>query len=146
MESELLNVKLIDSFCKEYQSVWLIDTQKQLMNSFYINKNKNISNTVDLAVVMKTYEESRIWYIDNYVVPYQRSRVTLQTTWERVLDETAKGETYYVEYGKLENGVLSYNQLCYDRIENDEGRLEYIVLGFRNIDVRRKTEIDDAQG
>ena len=146
MTLESVKEELIKYFCKEYQSVWIIKLSDLSMKIFSSDSIKSIPKSIDTALELNSYESSRLWYIDNYVVPHDRARLLEQTTVENILSNTSNGDAYYVEYGRIKNDEVNYNQICYDRIVNKDGKTEYFIQGFRNIDVRKKSEIDDLTG
>lgn len=146
MTRESLINKLNLIFCKDYQSVLLIHVNDLTMEIFSADEEKSIPDSIDIVSAMKTYDTARSWYIDNYVVENHRRRLTELTRMENICSHISGGEPYYIEYGRVKDGEINYNQLCYAGIENDEGDIEYITLGFRNIDVRKQAEIDDLTG
>lgn len=146
MVNNVLNEKILSSIYKEYQAIWLIDANDLSMQNLVQNKQFVIDNSVEIASELKYYEKAYKWYIDNYVVESQRDRVLLQADMTTVLEKTADGNPYFVEYGRLRHGQINYNQLCFDRIVNDDGELLSILLGFRDIDIRKKAELDDLTG
>lgn len=146
MRRESVKEKLIGVLCREYQSVWLIDVNDLSMEIFAADESKSINQSIAIASVMNSYEKARHWYIENNVMEHNRDRLKQQTSVEYILEMTSKGDPYYVEYSRVKDGEVNYNQLCYDRIANMEGRVEYITLGFRDIDYRKKSEIDDLTG
>lgn len=146
MTKEKITAKIIDIFCKECQSVWVVDVNDQSMTVYSDDVKKSIPNSVDIVKAFNSYEKARLWYIDNCIIDSQRSSLLRQTELKHVLEMTANGEAYYIEYSRIMNGEINYNQLCYDRINDDDGSTVYLILGFRNIDVRKRTEIDDVTG
>lgn len=144
--NDTLNKKMLDSFCKEYQSVWLINLHDLTQQLFFSNMVKSIPNSIDTAMDMKSYELTRRWYVDNYVVECQKERVFQQTDINNILERTQNGEPFFVEYAREFGEQINYNQLCYDRITDDDGKVRYVIMAFRDIDVRKKSEIDDLTG
>lgn len=146
MTLEKLNEKIVKCFCDEFQTIWLVDMKDLSMHTVYANNEISIPKSVDVATTMNSYELSRVWYIESYVVEQDRSRVMKQTLMDEVLAHTAGGKTYYVEYTRVFEGNVNYNQLCFNRVEAENGIVEYIMLGFRDIDVRRSADVDDMTG
>lgn len=146
MKNEHLRDNLIEIFCKEYQSIWLIDCVTQQMEAFYADVDSSIPESIETVTSMENYESARLWYIENNVVEHHRKRLLAQTQFDNLLKKTENGNTYFVEYRRISDGVINYNQLCFDRINDDEGNIQYLMMGFRNIDIRKKAELDDITG
>jgi len=146
MTKEKITSKIVNTFCKECQSVWLVDIKDQSMIVYSEDIKKSIPNSLNTVKALNSYEKARLWYIDNCIVEAHRRRMIRQTEWNQVLEMTADGGAYYIEYNRIMNGDINYNQVCYDRINDDKGNMEYLILGFRDIDVRKHTEIDDVTG
>lgn len=146
MKNEHLRDNLIEIFCKEYQSIWLIDCVTQQMEAFYADVDSSIPESIETVTSMENYESARLWYIENNVVEHHRKRLLAQTQFDNLLKKTESGNTYFVEYRRISDGVINYNQLCFDRINDDEGNIQYLMMGFRNIDIRKKAELDDITG
>lgn len=146
MTKEQLVEKLFLCLGKEYQSVWLIDAKTGGMEVHIANESQRLPGSIEAVVEMNNYMKAAPWYIDHYVVEQHRNRLRSETRLEVVLDRTAGGESYRVEYGRIGEGKVNYNQLCYDRIYEENGDLAYIFLGFRNIDMRKHVDVDDVTG
>jgi len=146
MTLENAKEELIKFFCKEYQSVWLIKLSDLSMEVFSSDAAKSVPKSIEIVSIMNSYETARIWYIDNCVVSQNRARLSQQTTIDNIIANTTDGNAYYIEYGRIKDGEINYNQLCYDRVVNEEGQVEYLILGFRDIDVRKRAELDDLTG
>lgn len=146
MTREQLNEKLIVNLCKEFQSVWLIKLEDCSLEVFTSDVSKIGPYSVDIALNMVTYDNARLWYVEHCVVENSKEKVLKETALENVLAETEGGESFFIEYGRTMGGEINFNQLWYDRILDDEGTTKYIVMGFRDIDVRKRAEIDDLTG
>lgn len=146
MTKEQKKDKLIQFLCKEYQAVVLIDLVNMTRDFFTADEEHSILESGKFAAQMESYEKTRLWYIDNYVVEEDRRMLLEKTSVETVLDETKNGKLYYVEYSRIKDGKVNYNQLCFDSVVDDDGNTRYVILGFRNIDSERKAEIDDLTG
>lgn len=146
METGKLQEKINIFLFKEFQSVWLIDIKDSSIINFWENSEKSFHDTVEKITELGAYEKARLWYIDNHIVPQNRERVLAMSTIENILEMTADGKPLYIGYGRLNSGCTNYNQLCFDRIENESGEVQYIVLGVRGIDERRKADIDEVTG
>ena len=131
---------------RQYQSIWLICLEDLSLEIFYHNMDKAAPNSVKGATDLKSYNDARVWYIDNYSMPHSRKRLLEQTTVEYILSKLSLGDSFFIEYGRTANGHRNHNQLCFDKILNSNGDVEYIVMGFRDIDNRSKTEFDDLTG
>lgn len=146
MTREQLNEKLIVNLCKEFQSVWLIKLEDCSLEVFTSDVSKIGPYSVDIALNMVTYDNARLWYVEHCVVENSKEKVLKETALENVLAETEGGKSFFIEYGRTMGGEINFNQLWYDRILDDEGTTKYIVMGFRDIDVRKRAEIDDLTG
>lgn len=146
MNKEQLNEKLINALCKEFQSVWLINLSDLSLKMFASESDAHILEGIRLVSAMKNYDEARNYYIDNFVVEHSRPRMVEETKIDNVLKKTAGGDSFFVEYGRVVGDLTNYNQLRFDRIFDEDGKTEYLLMGFRDIDVRMKAEIDDLTG
>jgi len=141
-----INDKLIKVLCKDFQSVWLVKLEDMSLEIFSSSSQQSIEDCERQAAMIASYDEARLWYINNYVVAHSKARVLEATKIENVLEKTENGEAFFVEYGRVMDDITNFNQLWYDRIYNDEGNLEFILMGFRDIDVRKSAEVDDLTG
>jgi len=147
MKREYIKNELITVLCKDFQSVWLIKTKDLSLEIFFTENNKAAPGAVSKALDIKSYDDAREWYINTCVAESSRRKLTEQTPIEHVLAEVANGKPFCIEYTREVNGKTNFNQLYYDKIDNpDSGKIEYVVMGFRNIDVSKKAEIDDLTG
>lgn len=146
MVRENINEELIKVFCKEFQAIWLIDIRDMTFEVFSSEEQRDIAGSEKFVSSMKFYDQALQWYIDECVLDYSKMRVSEETNIENVLERTKDGKPFFVEYGRVFNDSKNYNQLCFDRINDENGELQYVVLGFRDIDVRKKAEIDDLTG
>lgn len=146
MVRENINEELIKVFCKEFQAIWLIDIRDMTFEVFSSEEQMDIAGSEKFVSSMKFYDQALQWYIDECVLDYSKMRVSEETNIENVLERTKDGKPFFVEYGRVFNDSKNYNQLCFDRINDENGELQYVVLGFRDIDVRKKAEIDDLTG
>lgn len=147
MDKEHIKQQLIDILCKEFQVVWLIKLEDMTMRIFSADKKKSIPDSVDTVLLMQNYDKARIWYIENYVVEHSRARLLQQTQIEFVLSKLENDESFFVEYGRINDGKINFNQLYYDKIvDPDSNEIAYIVLGFRDVDLTKKAVIDDLTG
>lgn len=145
MTNEELKSKIIESICKEFQAIWLVDANDLSMQVFSAMEDKIIPNSVSSAIEMNSYVKAYEWYISKFIVKSDREKVTRAVEMDRVMRETESGNPYYVEYERINGDCVNYNQLVYDRVY-DGDVVKYILLGFRDIDVRKKAEIDDITG
>ena len=146
MNREEIYFQINQIISKEYQSLWLIKLDDLSIEVVFDNKLKAAPDSVAAAKKLLTYNEARKWYIENYVVEHSRERLLTQTAVDYILTELLSGESFFIEYGRLSEGRKNFNQLCYDKVVNADGKIEYLVMGFRSIDNRRNAEVDDVTG
>jgi len=147
MEMNRIKEQIIDILSKEFQTLWLIKIEDLSMEVFITDSQKSIPNSVDTAMELNSYEAARRWYIENCVAESSKDKVQKESAIENVLDKISNGQSFYVEYSRFNDGNINFNQLCYDKIlKPDSDEIEYLVLGFRNIDVAKKAEFDDLTG
>ncbi len=146
MNNERVNEVILQSMCMEFQSIWIIHTQNQTMETYYVNEGECIPQSVETARAMNHYDTARLWYIQNHIVENDRERMTWQTSPENILKATEGNVPYFVEYNRVKEGRVNYNQLYYARLKPEPGEPEAILLGFRDIDIRKKAEIDELTG
>lgn len=138
--------QFLNVLMKEYQSAWLIKVDDLSLNIFTYDEKKAAANSVQTVLNMQNYEEARLWYIENCVVEQSRKLMLEQTTVDYILAKIAGGKPFFVEYGRCVDGEINYNQLCYNKIVDRNDNIEYISMGFRNIDIAKRSEIDDLTG
>ncbi len=139
--------QLLDIFSKEFQTVWLVKLPELTMETFSVDNNQIVINSVSTALEMNSYNGARKWYVDNCVVPHSKERVYRDSDMSNVLSELKNGKPYSIEYGRIKEDSINYNQIFYDKVlnpENDE--IDYVVCGFRDIDVAKRAETDDLTG
>ena len=141
---EQINRAIIECLCREYQAVWVVDTEDYSMHPFMQGKDV-IPKSVDTAAKMD-YEFARKWYINTYIVEEDRDRVLEMSAVETVIREVLENETYTVDYKRLNGDRVNYNQLYYGMLNKGVDKVRYFVMGFRDIDRRRKADIDDLTG
>ena len=146
MNPDNLLKKINGRMCSEFQSIWLVDAKDLSMSLFYENEEDSFPGSVANVLSQNSYIEARDWYVNTCVVESDKKRVLESSSVEKVLDNTVDGNVYFIEYNRICRDIINYNQICYARIENDNDELEYILLGFRNIDVRKSIEIDELTG
>ena len=138
---------MIASLCKEYESLWLVDARNFHIHIYDANEatvNKNA--VVEVNDILKDYEKARKYYISSYVVEEHRKRLLEETTVENVLENIAEGKLYYVEYKRIFGDEINYNQLVYAKVKEDENVITHFLMGFRDIDKRKKAERDELTG
>lgn len=147
MGIDYIKEQLVDILSKEFQSIWLIKVEDLTMETFSSDIYADIPNSVETALKLNSYEIARKWYIEQFVVEQSKARLLEQTRIENVLNELKDKKTFFVEYGRNNKVEINYNQLCYGQILNPESqKIEYITLGFRSVDIAKKSEIDDLTG
>lgn len=147
MDKDKIERHLFHIFLKEFQAVWLIKLEDLSIEIYTSDYKKIIPDSVNKATSIKNYEEARHWYIDNYVVEHSRNRLLVQTSMEYIMSMLEHGEAFYVDYGRINGEVVNYNQLYYDKIvEEESDKAEYVIMGFRSIDVTNRADIDDLTG
>lgn len=146
MTYEKFNEKFIEILCSEFQSIWFINLDTFIMSEYWSDKNTVIPGSIDSALEMGNYDTVRKWYVENHVAVQNRERVLQQSTVENVLKMTEDGKPFFIGYGRIYDGNINYNQFCFNRIENEDGEVRYIILGLRDIDERKHADIDDITG
>lgn len=142
METKGLSEQIIRGLCDEFQSVWIIDAISLGIDVFTSKEEGSIADSIPTVANCKDYNEAREWYINNCVVPQDRQHVMEQTSIEYLSSKLASGKPYYIEYRRLNDFNINYNQAYIKKIDG-EG---HILLGFRDIDERKQAERDDLTG
>lgn len=134
---------IIDSLCDGYESLWFVDASDLSLRNLK-SSDKIIPGSVATASQM-TYEEARLWYIDNYITDDDKEHVRAESQTDIVLSNVAASHTYTVNYKRINHDAINYNQLVYSNIDlGDDSK--YFLLGFRDIDRRNTAEIDGITG
>lgn len=142
MDTKRLSEQIIRGLCDEFQSVWIIDAISLGIEVFTSKEEGSIADSVPTVANCKNYNEAREWYINNCVIPQDRPHVMEQTSIEYLSSKLASGKPYYIEYRRLNDFNINYNQAYIKKIDG-EG---HILLGFRDIDERKQAERDDLTG
>jgi len=145
-EDEFYNRQLMNVLLKEFQSTWLIKVNDLTLKIYKYDEDKAVPNSVQIAQNIKTYNEARLWYIENYVAEQSREKMLEETKIENVISKVKYGNSFFVEYIRTFGEEQNYNQLCFDKVINRKGDTEYISMGFRNIDTTKKAELDELTG
>lgn len=146
MISAELNAKINECLCREFQSVWLIDSKDYTMSVYASNEDASIPGAIGIVEEMNSYPIAKDWYIDNCIMEKDRERVRKMTQIEYLLPRISKDKSFFIEYSRIGGGNINYNQLCFSKIESENENFDYIILGFRDIDIRKRSEIDDLTG
>jgi len=146
IDDESYQQQFLNLLLKEYQSAWLINIADESMQIYTYDEKKAAPKSVQAVQKLQTYNEARLWYIENCVVEQSKAKLLKETALDYVLSKVCDEASFFVEYGRIINGEINYNQLCYNKVVNKAGDIEYIAMGFRNIDVAKKAEIDDLTG
>lgn len=142
MDTKGLSEQIIRGLCDEFQSVWIIDAISLGIDVYTSKEEGSITDSVPAVANCKDYNEAREWYINNCVIPQDRPHVMEQTSIEYLSNKLASGKPYYIEYRRLNDFNINYNQAYIKKIDG-EG---HILLGFRDIDERKQAERDDLTG
>lgn len=131
---------------KEYQGILLIKLEDLSLEVISNNANSDLAGVESLPDGFASYDDLRSWYIENYVIEHSRNRLLEQTSIEYIINKISDGNSLFIEYVRTLKGRRNLNQLCFDKIVNSDGAIEYLIMGFRNISKRNNTEIDDLTG
>lgn len=146
MDIDRLTQKVTDCLCNEFQAVWIIKIEDLSMTAFRLNFSTIMDERAEVIKKLNSYPVAREWYINTVIMPSDRPNILQLTETEHVLNKIADGKPFYVEYNRQNAGIVNYNQLLYKGIEGEDGKLEYFILGFRDIDVRMNSERDNLTG
>lgn len=137
---------IINRLCYEFQSIWIIDIKDLSMTIFRDGSDRHVEETVSTVKNMGAYLVARKWYVEQCIVPQDRERVFAQTDPDLIISKIKDGNPYSLEYSRIINGVANYNQCYFAKFEPDDEELQHFILGFRDVDVRKKAELDDLTG
>ena len=153
MTEDRFKDQLMHVLFREYQSVWIVELKSRIVRLYWINETdtalkvkgaiEKINEVVDR---ISDYDHIRSWYTDHFIDERLRKRVYDQTDLDVVLKMTEEGSAYFVNYGRVVYDTENYNQLCYDRLRNENGETEYVFFATRDIDRMRKADIDSVTG
>ena len=143
IEKEIIG-KVLDVFLKEYQSVWLIDINDNSIKLYWPLEGKLYDEFADMIEKIRElsdYDKVRQWYADNFIGERYRKRLLEQSSLSTIISRTADGESFLIGYGRVIDNHKNYNQLVYDRINDENGELCCILLATRDIDIMRTAEL-----
>jgi len=146
MLTEQINNQIINIFSKQYQSVWLIKLKDMSLEVFAENERKTIPDSVNTAKKINNYADARKWYAENIVVNHSKKRFLEQTSIDYVLNALSGEDSFHIEYARQLGNKRNYNQIIYDKIVGSDDEIEYILMGFRDVEISKKSEIDDLTG
>lgn len=135
---------IIECLCSEYQSVWVVDAQNGRLELFkgnqsVISEEAYYENDSDFSNVIA-------WYIEHFVAETDAFRVRTETRIDVVLRELSENSTYIVGYSRVLEETVNYNQIVFSRLEENDDEICRFLLGFREIDRRKKSDIDELTG
>ncbi|MBP1592872.1 MAG: EAL domain-containing protein [Oscillospiraceae bacterium] len=148
IEKEIVG-KVLEVFLKEYQSVWLIDINDNSIKLYWPTEGRLYEEFADMMKVideLSDYDKVRQWYADNYIGERYRKRLLEQSSLSTIISRTADGESFLIGYGRVIDNHKNYNQLVYDRINDENGELRCILLATRDIDIMRTADVDPLTG
>ncbi|MCQ2459402.1 MAG: bifunctional diguanylate cyclase/phosphodiesterase [Ruminococcus sp.] len=141
MDKEKLNEKIVQSLCREYQAVWIVNLDEYSAKVFVSNSEIVIPVNICKGSAFSSYKATLDWYTDNYVAEHDRERVKEIASSEVVCEKLSVSDSYSVEYKRIFNGKDNYNQMVFSRID-DTDKMERIMIGFRDIDGIKRAERD----
>lgn len=137
---------MLESLCKEYQSLWLLNVADRELNLYRFNDEKTFDDVSFFLKKSNNYDLVRNWYIDCFVIEEQRERVREESLIEHVLNELKYSSSYVIEFDRVIGEKINLNQIIYTKINPEEDRVTNITLAFRNADVKEKAERDELTG
>lgn len=146
MAEERFIKEIANCLSEEYQSLWIIDSKDLAMRLFWSNEDDSIPGSLEIVSAFNNYATARQWYVDNCVVEQDKARLFEMSSVDNINAKLSEGKPYYIEYNRISAGTINYNQLYFSGIYAEDGTMEHFVLGFRDIDIRKKAERDDLTG
>ena len=144
---EKFEKSIIDALGREFETIWMVDANDGSMHIYRENKELSVQDCGTIVSELNNYSKAQKWYIDNFVVSEQKDRLYRQTMMDVVVKCLFDKEIYYVDYKRLKDNRVNYNQILYMPIGRDEsGNITHFVIGFRDMDVSRRAEMDDLTG
>jgi len=140
MEKNIHNI--ISCLCMEYQAVCTVEVSTGEMKLF--KANSKVSK--DLAGLIKTYDSARRWYIENCVVEGDRERLLIFTQMDNLLNFLKDNNPLLIDYKRLSDGDVNANQLYYAKLEEKDGEITSFIVGLRDVENIRHTEVDELTG
>lgn len=142
---------IIEAVSQDYNTLWLIERKTMKMNLIRTADNEGVRASVQIGLDNSNYREAVKLYIERFVSPEDRERVTREFSPEVVLSHLdASDEIYTVNYLRIdEPNITTFYQAAYASLATDGG--SYFVLGFRDIDAvvkaesRAKQELQEAK-
>lgn len=147
MSQEIKNeFAYMDFLFKDYQSLWTVDLKTGKLTLCKMNEVIAIPGTIQYATEKEEFECVRQWYIQNYIVEEHRKRVERETQLDKIVEGISNGDTYVVEYRRIYNNTINYNQLYFAKAEEENGQIVRFYMGFRDVDSMKREELDDLTG
>lgn len=131
--------------CKEFQSIWIVDAETETMIAFSEDYEMSVPGAIDVGKSM-AFSLATDWYVNNCVIEADRKRIREGSTLRRICEKLTATQSFNMEYTRINNGKLNYNQLVFARLDDNADTIHQFLLGFRDIDVRKKAERDDLTG
>lgn len=132
---------IIEAVSQDYSTLWLVECKTLKMKLIRTAQNDSRRASAAMGLDGDDYREAIKLYIERFVSPEDRERVTREFSPEVVLSHLdASDKIYAVNYLCIdEPNITTYYQAAYASLPNDkDGR--YFVLGFRDIDAVVKAE------
>lgn len=137
---------ILENLCSEYQSIWICNVERQTIDIYVKNDMLSVPDLAQKLEERVLYDAARNWYIDSYVMEDHKERVREETRFEYVLEQMKYSERYVVEFKRVIDDEINYNQLFYSKINPEPDKLTHFIMGFRDYDYKKKAERDELTG
>ena len=132
------------ALCKEYTSIFKIDVESKKV-SLYRSDGKGMSpNFLTALFSNNDYEEVLSKYIDTFVVYEDQRRLRSLAKLESLLQNVPMDGYYKLGYRRYVNGITSFYEMNFARIENETGSITFI-LGLRNVDEEMRRQLKQTK-
>ena len=128
-------LQIINALGSEYTTLYLIDTHVKswtMLKTDISDFTKSLFGKWFEYKNYDNYEEAFAAYIENYVVDEHKDYISQHIKLEKLLEETPNVGIHSLNYDRIVDGVRKHWQINSAKFTDDDG-LEYIVLGFRDV-------------
>ena len=137
---------IIECLCKEYQSIWFCNVETKEITVYKTDSSDGITEMLLSQEESIKYDWAMKAYIEKFTLEDQREKLIEDTTIDKVVSELKKSGNYIVEYQRLVDNKINYNQMFFGIIDPEEESFTHFLMGFRDYDYKRKAEVDELTG
>lgn len=138
------SLSIINGLTREYHTIWLINYKADIIKLFRSDNENRLKSVIDLVNSGGTYDEVFKQYIDHIVAPEFREQISNLVKKDTVIEQLKEHSIYSFEFKRLTtDGDEAWHEMIFACSQNSLDKIEEnCVLGIRNIDEKKKYELE----